>query len=215
MQKVFYSLVLLSFILVGCGSDEAAEVITDLIDTDAPVLGSIGDQTVMTGGTLTFTVSASDANGDDLTFSATATGTDPRNLNPPATYSTNQNQVSADFSWAPGAGHVGDYVMQFTVTDNSLAMLSDSETITISVVDPLDTIASGRILYRDNCGDCHGFEGLAGSEGIIGAPTAANMEEAFPISSDPTMRNFAGFFTLDERQSMYEYLCTLPENNLC
>jgi hypothetical protein len=90
----------------------------------APVLGAIGNQTVQVGQPLTFTVTATDAdlpaNGLVLSSSALPTG---------ATFDAN----TGVFSWTPTAGQVGDTGLTFTVTDTGSPVLSDSETLTITV----------------------------------------------------------------------------------
>ncbi|MFV2057892.1 MAG: Ig-like domain-containing protein, partial [Thiohalomonadales bacterium] len=137
--------------LTACGSDSKDPAPTS---PDAPVLSAIGDITVLQGTKLTLNITATDPNGDALVFSATATGAiDPLSLASPATFSTNPDQVSASFIWTPDTTvqTLGDYNMKFTVTDDSTKTLSDSETMTITVV---DRVGQGRILYSDNCGDC-------------------------------------------------------------
>jgi hypothetical protein len=81
----------------------------------APVLASIGAKSVSVGTRLSFTVSASDPDGDTLTYS---TGTLPTG----ATFS------NKTFNWTPAT--VGSYSVRFTVSDGKL---TDSETITITV----------------------------------------------------------------------------------
>ncbi|MDW7775651.1 MAG: putative Ig domain-containing protein [Methanosarcinales archaeon] len=93
---------------------------TILIDT-APVLDAIGARSVDEENTLAFTLSASDADGDSLNYSAT---------NLPAGASL--NPVSGAFSWTPADGDAGTYVVTFEVTDG---YLSDPETVTITVND--------------------------------------------------------------------------------
>jgi len=84
----------------------------------APILNSIGNKNVNEGSLLEFTVSANDADGDSMTFSA-------ENLPSGAGFNS-----TGTFSWTPDYGIEGDYQVTFNVTDSSLM---DSETITISV----------------------------------------------------------------------------------
>lgn len=84
---------------------------------NAPVLSLIGDKQATAGQTLTFTVTATDPNGDPLTFSAAGLPTG-------ATFS---NQT---FTWTPASDQIGVHQVTFTVTDGSA---EDSETITITV----------------------------------------------------------------------------------
>jgi len=93
---------------------------TVLIDT-APVLGSIGAKDVDEGSALIFTTSASDVDGDSLTYSA-------GNLPEGASFNT----ATGAFSWTPADGEAGTYVVTFEVTDG---YISDSEAVTITVND--------------------------------------------------------------------------------
>ena len=91
---------------------------TVLIDT-APELGSIGAKSVDEKDTLAFTISASDADGDSMTYSASGLPD-----------SANFNTASGAFSWTPVDGRAGTYVVTFEVTDG---YLSDPEAVTITV----------------------------------------------------------------------------------
>ncbi|MFW5893878.1 MAG: Ig-like domain-containing protein, partial [Verrucomicrobiota bacterium] len=93
---------------------------------DAPSLEAIADQSVDEHNELTFAISASDADGDDLTLSATGLpegeffSTEPKAS--PATW---------NFSWTPAEDESGVYdSVEFTVSDGNL---TDSETVTITV----------------------------------------------------------------------------------
>ncbi len=97
-------------------------VITVTSTDTAPVLDSIGDQFVDEGDTLKFTISATDAEDDDITYSTTGL--------PSGAYF---NSDKGDFRWTPGAGTAGDYNVEFIATANDL---TDSETITITVSGP-------------------------------------------------------------------------------
>ena len=84
----------------------------------APVLAVIGDQRVAEGGTLRLELGASDADGDDLTYSVSG--------HPPAS-SLSENT----FTWDPTHEQAGEYEVTFTVSDGQGG--TDSETITITV----------------------------------------------------------------------------------
>ncbi|NOR47416.1 MAG: hypothetical protein GQ533_05155, partial [Methanosarcinaceae archaeon] len=112
----------LSNVVIGdANSNAASYTITDtsvLIDT-APVLAGIGAKSVDEESALTFTVSASDADGDSLTYSAS-------NLPSGASFNT----ATRVFTWTPADGQAGTYSVTFEVTDS---YLTDSESVTITV----------------------------------------------------------------------------------
>ncbi|KKG15165.1 putative Ig domain-containing protein, partial [Methanosarcina sp. 2.H.T.1A.15] len=88
---------------------------TPIVDNQAPVINSIPDVTVEAGKSLTFTVSASDADGDSLAYSASGIPTG-------ATF----DSKSGVFSWTPAAGQEGTYSVTFEVSDGKL---KDSATV--------------------------------------------------------------------------------------
>jgi hypothetical protein len=94
----------------------------------APVLSAIGNQTVSVGQTLALTLSASDGEGDSLTFSA---GSLPAGAT--------LDSTSGAFAFTPTSSQVGTYSITFSVSDGRGG--SDSETITISVVSGQDPLA--------------------------------------------------------------------------
>ena len=84
-----------------------------------PVLNAIGNKNVNEGATLAFTLSASDADGDTLTYSAS-------NLPVGATF----NSTTRTFSWTPGYSQAGVYAnVHFQVSDGKM---TDYEDITIT-----------------------------------------------------------------------------------
>jgi len=94
-----------------------------------PVLNSIGAKTVNENESLDFTITASDPDGDALTYTA-------GNLPTGASFDANQHS----FSWTPDYGTSGSYTVTFTVTDNGASTQSDSEEITITVEIPEDNV---------------------------------------------------------------------------
>ena len=92
-----------------------------------PALAPIGNQSLAIGNALNFTVSAADANGDDITLSAS-------NLPPGAIFNsiTHAGAVSNTFNWA-SAAPTGTYTTTFYAHDGTTNV---SETVTITVTEP-------------------------------------------------------------------------------
>ena len=90
-----------------------------------PVLDPIGNKSVNEGELLEFMVTATDPDGDSLTYAAS-------NLPTGASF----NATTHTFTWTPGYGQEGSYTnLLFTVTDDGTPPVSDSETMTITVGD--------------------------------------------------------------------------------
>jgi hypothetical protein len=90
-----------------------------------PVLSTIGNRDVAAGQALGIDLSASDPDGNSLSFSAADL--------PQGASFTDQRNGSARFSWQPRLDQSGSYRVTFSVTDDARPMASDSETITITV----------------------------------------------------------------------------------
>ncbi len=101
------------------GTDSDSETINITVNNvnRVPVLSSIGDKSIFTENSLTFTISATDADSDTMTYSAT-------NLPSGATFS------GQNFSWTPDSSQEGSYNVTFTASDSTD---QDSEVITITV----------------------------------------------------------------------------------
>ncbi len=95
--------------------------IQSLVPLGFPELVPIGNKVVNETNTLIFTVSVAGSGGDMLTYSASG-------LPAGATF----NASTRTFRWTPTASQSGSYAVTFTVADSW--GLSDSETITIAVV---------------------------------------------------------------------------------
>ncbi len=87
----------------------------------APLLTGISDKTIAEGQLLTFTLAASDPDGDPVTYSASAAG------DLPAGASLGTQGV---FSWTPSLDQAGTYFIPLTVSDGSL---QDMEGVAITV----------------------------------------------------------------------------------
>ncbi len=93
------------------------------VTNTAPTLDLIGNKTVDEGQTLSFVVTATDLDGDTLTYSAS-------NLPSGASFDAN----TRTFTWTPTYGDAGNYNdIEFTVTDDGSPIELDLELITISV----------------------------------------------------------------------------------
>ena len=87
----------------------------------APKLAKIGDKSVKPGTELKFTLSAKDADGDDLTYTVSG--------NP-----SGSKLSGKIFNWTPTSSQVGSYGVTFTVSDGKGGKVS--ETMKIVVTDP-------------------------------------------------------------------------------
>ena len=157
MQKVLVLLFASVLSLAACGGDDNGESNENGGNNgDAPVLDSIGDRNVDPDSTLTINLSASDPNGDGLSYSYIVLSNNSP-FNPPsgmqASWTTGTN--TASFSWTPTIADDGEYQVRFVVTDNSASAFSDQEDVTITVTGP---ITLGRNLYEasNSCASCHG-----------------------------------------------------------
>ncbi len=130
---------------VSDGSAIDAEVVTIVVGNvnQAPVLSTIGTQSVAEGSSLSFTLSGSDADGDALTYAVA-------NLPAGATF----NPSTQVFNWTPEYAETENtriYPVTFTVSDGSA---SDSETVTINVTNvnraPVMAAISAQNLLANN-----------------------------------------------------------------
>lgn len=108
--------------IVSDGQAQDSETITISVQAlgaanAPPVLNPIGDRSVKENEPLSFSVSASDADGDPVTYSAS-------NLPSGASF------TGQSFSWTPSNNQAGDYHVTFVARDGRG---QDSETVTISV----------------------------------------------------------------------------------
>jgi len=160
-------------------SPVATDSETITIDVASRVqLNPIGSQSVTLGGTLSFSVSATNPDSNSITL-----GTDTAHI-----IYTNQNAAfsagTGQFSWTPAV--IGNHSVSFSVTNNDVSPpVIQSETVSINVTDSSAIIAQGKILYDIHCLSCHGPGGENGSSAgiVIGSPPeqvrgALGLEEA-------------------------------------
>ncbi|MCF7811071.1 tandem-95 repeat protein, partial [bacterium] len=93
----------------------------------APEFEEIGDREVNENTVLTFMVTATDPDGDNVTIDATS-----EDLPEGWGYTDNGNGT-CDFNWTPDFDQSGTYHLTFVATDDGEGNLTDEETITITV----------------------------------------------------------------------------------
>jgi hypothetical protein len=121
-------------------SDTDTVVVTVVNVNNPPVLVNPGDKTVNETKTLTIVLQAGDVNGDSITYAVAGA---------PGAGIVNGNQ----FTWTPTASQGGVYPVSFFAFDNGTPVMSDTESITVTVADttvpvfdphaPLDTAYVG------------------------------------------------------------------------
>lgn len=97
------------------------------VPNNVPIQSAIGNKTVAENLTLEFTVSAADADGDQITFGTNATN---------GTFNT----TTGNFSWTPTYTESGTYVWNFNSSDGYGGVAD--ETITVTVLDTSLSIIS-------------------------------------------------------------------------
>jgi hypothetical protein len=123
------------FMVTDDGSPPAAdsqevniEVILEPVTNRAPVMDPIDDQQAREGELLSFFVTATDVDGDSLTFSADLSQL-PGASNPAFDPGTQE------FTWTPDFVDAGNYVAVFMVTDDGSPPAADSQEVNIEVVE--------------------------------------------------------------------------------
>jgi PKD repeat protein len=102
---------------LGAVSNTATISLTISPVNDAPILTTIGAQTIRAERLLTFTLDAQDVDSSPLTYSA-------------AGLPAGASCIGQTFSWTPTSMQTGTYTVTFTVSDGAL---SDREDVTITV----------------------------------------------------------------------------------
>ena len=110
-------------------AEQVVSITVAAIPNQAPVLATIGNQTIDEGQALTLTATATDPNaGQTRTFSLEngTSGAIPAGAG--------INPTTGAFSWTPTEGQgPGTFTFDVVVTDNGAPILSDRETITVTV----------------------------------------------------------------------------------
>lgn len=143
----------------------------------APVLNPVGSQSVPVGNAISFTISATDADGDTLTYGAS-----------PLPGMATIDPFTGAFSWTPQSGDEGLHVVTFTVDDGNGGTDSAPVTITVTRVGPpahdavvgSATVSQGEsfdvaIMYSNNVADVVGVDAiLAWDPAILAANSVSN-----------------------------------------
>ena len=104
---------------VSDGVAQDSETITITVEKPnaAPILSGIGSQSISENQSLSFSIGATDPDGDPVTYSA-------------AGMPSGASFAGQTFSWTPGFSQAGTYSVTFTASDGKA---QDSRTVTISV----------------------------------------------------------------------------------
>ncbi|MHB8834492.1 MAG: tandem-95 repeat protein [Candidatus Methylomirabilia bacterium] len=118
----------------GGGDTSASQTFTITMTpvNDSPMLDLISGKFVAKGNKISFRVDGSDPDGDNLTFIAEEI--------PAAAIFDPETRL---FTWTPGSADAGEHRVTFTVTDDGVPALSDSEVIVVTVGDLRLVCASG------------------------------------------------------------------------
>ena len=110
----------------GHGGSASETIVITANDTNRPpALDPIGDHTVAAGSGLSFTVSATDPDGDTVTYAALS-------LPSGATFNT----TTGAFSWTPAVPQIGVYGVTFSANDGNGGSTSEAIAINVTTVSP-------------------------------------------------------------------------------
>jgi len=101
------------------------------VPNNAPVQLQVGNKTIDEGQPMNFTVSATDADNDTITYSTSAT-------------KGSLNTTTGNFSWAPGYGDAGVYTWYFNSSDNYGGISTENIAVTVNNV-PLSITSSSPV----------------------------------------------------------------------
>jgi len=107
----------------GAGLIAESFIVTVLPVPDAPVISDVEPAELNEGETLTIALSGSDADDDEIVFSA--------NLTRDGAAVTNHNNGTATFTWTPTQDSVGENVIEFIVEDSTGRTASTITIITV------------------------------------------------------------------------------------
>jgi hypothetical protein len=168
-----------------------------------PILSPIGNKTVNEGQLLEFVITATDPDGNTLTYTAS-------NLPLGATF----DPLTQKFTWLPDYTQAGNYNVLFNVTDNGTPPMSASETITITV----GNVNRPPVLYP--IGNKQGSEGqllqftitATDPDGDALTYSASNLPPG--ATFDPISRTFSWLPTYDQAGNYPEVRFTATDSGV-
>jgi hypothetical protein len=145
-----------------------------------PILASIGNRTVVLGNTLVLQLTATDPDGDPLTFAV-----DPLPAN------ANLDATSGRFTFTPGASQVGTLVLTFKVSDGQLTAeapvtvtVTECQPPTITAITPLTGPVGTEVTITGtnlNCGTGQTLT-LNGVPAVITSLSPTEIKTSIPLS---------------------------------
>ncbi len=156
--------------------------------SEGPVLSAIGDKEVGEEGVLSFTVEATDSDGEMLSFIRPLQVELDRSA-PGASFVVTEREaglIRGSFAWTPASGQAGIYAVRFEVSDGE-SVTSESIIITVGDVECTDAVAGD--LNRDCKVDGRDFalygadwRGGPGSGGDIWPPGGDGMVDFWDLA---------------------------------
>jgi hypothetical protein len=153
----------------GSLGDSESVTVTVANSNRPPVLAAIGSRTVAEGETLTFTVNASDPDGDPLSYNA---GTLPAGAR--------FDPASGVFTWTPVNAQAGSYTLVFSVSDG---LTSDGEMVTVAVSAVIPAVPYGLSLLPGDIGLPGVERGDGGGDGdnLVNGKPKGNLDYVFSV----------------------------------
>jgi RHS repeat-associated protein len=147
-----------------------------------PILASIGNRTVVLGNTLVLQLTATDPDGDPLTFAV-----DPLSAN------ASLDATTGRFTFTPGASQVGTLVLTFKVSDGQLAAeapvtvtVTECPPPTITAITPLTGPVGTEVTITGtnlNCGTAPTLT-LNGVPAIITSLSSTEIKTSIPLGGE-------------------------------